>query len=512
MLQTIEELKSNLLTRFDIDCFVNIESLERSASSTLYQTLIPFVKEAYHDRYRFVFFNFSSVTINTLNHVFDTISYLDISPYFIEVVTDQTNTVDFFQQRNIKVTHQSILRPNFNLDKHMCAYVWAGLHIDPNGQARICCDYNGSILDENNQPYNIRTHNIGTIVNSNYMIKKRQEFRQGHMPSECNSCVRSESNGGESRRYIAPYKLKNVYGSIDWESDTVTPKFLGGHFGNLCNLKCRICGPYNSSSIAAEQLEHVSASQLSTHPTYQLLEQNRWSKNSQAFWESTKEQLASLRSFEFLGGEPLMLKENLEFMQYLLDTGRSQDSIFEFVTNGTQFPKILESADRFKRLTFTISIDAIGDQFEYQRKNAKWNKVIENVQKFVSLKSLNPLIMVGVSITVNIQNVLYLPELILWINTQGFDHYYYNILTYPNYLSISNLTSDAQQLVLDRLTHSNLDVSDQSKLNYVINYIRTQPTSDGVEFVKKITEVDQIRNEDFRTSHKEIAQAMGFVL
>jgi len=512
MPQIVEELKSKLQSQFDIDCFIQIEDLEKDASSTLYQTLLPFLKEAYHANYRFVFFNFTAVEVDTLNHVFNTINYLDISPYFIEVITDQSFTVDFFQQRDIRVTQQSLTRPIFNLNNQMCAYAWAGLHIDPNGQARICCDYIGPILTENDQPYNIRTHTIDEIVNSKYMINKRQQFRKGNTPAECNVCVRAESTGGESRRQISPYKLKNVYGSIDWEDDVISPKFLGGHFGNLCNLKCRICNPYNSSSIATEQLKDVSPDQLPAHPTYQLLENNRWSKNSQSFWKDAKENLSSLRSFEFLGGEPLLLKENLEFMQHLLDTGHSQDSVFEFVTNGTQFPKILESADRFKRLTFTISIDAIGEQFEYQRKNAKWNEVVNNVQKFVALKSLNPSIMVGVSITVNIQNVLYLPELIQWINTQGFDHYYYNILTSPSYLSVSNLTFTAQQLVLARLTNSALDIKDKIKLNYVINYIQTQNPSDGLEFIESITELDQIRNEDFKTSHKEIAQAMGFVL
>jgi len=512
MPRTVEDLKSKLQSQFDIDCFIQIEDLEKSASSTLYQTLLPFLKEAYHDNYRFVFFNFTAVETHTLNHVFNTINYLDISPYFIEVITDQPSAVDFFQQRDIKVTQQSLTQPIFNLNNQMCAYAWAGLHVYPNGEVRICCDYLEPILTDDGQPYNIRTHSIDEIINSKYMISKRQQFRQGNTPKECNLCVNTESNGGESRRQIAPYKLKNIYGSIDWEDDVISPKFLGGHFGNLCNLKCRICNPYNSSSIATEQLKNISLDQLPTHPTYQLLENNRWSKNSQSFWSSTKEHLSSLRSFEFLGGEPLLLKENLEFMQHLLDTGHSQDSVFEFVTNGTQFPKILESADRFKRLTFTVSIDALGEQFEYQRKNAKWDEVVSNVQKFIALKSLNPSIIVGVSITVNIQNVLYLPELIQWINTQGFDHYYYNILYSPDYLSVSNLTSTAQQLVLDRLGQSGLDFNDQNKLDYVINYIQTQQPSDGLEFIKKITALDQLRNEDFRTSHKEIAQAMGFVL
>ena len=241
------------------------------------------------------------------------------------------------------------------------------------------------------------------------------------------------------------------------------------------------------------------------------MEANKWSKNSQIFWDQVKKQLPTLCSFEFLGGEPLLLRENLDFMQYLLDTGQSQNSIFEFVTNGTQFPKILDQANRFKRLTFTISIDDIGSRFEYQRRNAEWNNVSANVQKFIALKSLNPSIKIGVSITVNIMNVFYLPDLINWINAQGFDHYFFNILKSPNYLSIDQLTSTAKQMVLSRLQNSGLNQFDQSKLDYVIKYLSEQSTvSTGQEFIKEITRVDQIREEDFKKSHTEIALAMGF--
>ena len=54
----LDKIKKTLQAKFDIDCFISIEDLEHSPSSTLYQMLIPYIKESYEHQYRFVFFNF----------------------------------------------------------------------------------------------------------------------------------------------------------------------------------------------------------------------------------------------------------------------------------------------------------------------------------------------------------------------------------------------------------------------------------------------------------------------
>jgi sulfatase maturation enzyme AslB (radical SAM superfamily) len=217
-------------------------------------------------------------------------------------------------------------------------------------------------------------------------------------------------------------------------------------------------------------------------------------------------------NFEFLGGEPLLLKENLEFMQWLIDQGHSHRAIFEFVTNGTQYPAIFDQAGEFRRLTVTISIDNIADRFEYERAGADWNTVSSNVKKFVACKQHNPSLQIGICITVNIQNVLYLPELINWIREQGIDHYYFNVLVSPEYLSIDHLTGQAKQLVLEKLTKANLSAVDLDRLQYIVQRVIECVGSDGKIFCQKMQAKDQQRNENFILTHSEIAQAMGFVL
>lgn len=519
-----QELEHTLEQSYSVTCLTWLEDLACQASSTLYRRWAPYLQPSYRADQRFVLLNFRPVNHEVLEHVTNLIKYLDISPCFVLVISNQSKTIDWFQSQcepvqtqlvSYVVTHFLPIKttqPQFNNHNIMCAHAWTGIHVWPNGETSPCCEYSGVIADQG-QTYNIRTHSIKQILHSDYMTHLRDQFRQGQFPQGCRRCQDTEEAGGESKHQLTPYKLANIYGQIDWESDWASNNlgFIGGHLGNLCNLRCRICSPVFSSSIAAEELDDVDQD-IKSHPTYRLLSDNRWSGNSEHFWNTLKDQAAHICNFEFLGGEPLLLKENLEFMQWLVDQGHSHRAIFEFVTNGTQYPGIFDQAGLFRRLTVTISIDNVGARFEYERHGAKWSTVSDNVKKFVACKKKNPCLHVGVCVTVNIQNIFYLPELIEWLKTQGIDHYYYNVLVSPAYLSLDQLTPLAKQLVLNRLTTASLPADDMQKLQYVIECVSKSATSDGQLFCEVMRRKDQIRQESFISTHQEIATAMGFVL
>ena len=511
---TLNELKSTLKSQYKIDCWVSIENLEHSASSTLYKSLIPYQKTAYDNDYRFVFFNFSPIKQQTLEHVISIVNNIDISPYFVLVYSNQSSTIEFFQSHSINTINIDIdynvisggIEPIFNTTQSMCAYAWAGLHVYPNGGVAPCCDYNGTIAN-----YNIRQHSITEIVHSDYMKDLRNQFRSGQRPVGCKKCFYLNDQHAESRMSLASYKLENFYDKIDWESDSSVIGYLGGHLGNLCNLKCRICSPDNSSVIAAEELSLIPPDQVKNHPTYKLLADNRWGKNSDDFWILLKQHIPDMCNFEFLGGEPLLLKENLNFLQFLIDNGHSENVIVELVTNGTQYPEIFDRAHKFKRFTVTVSVDNTGARFELERSGCTWDQLNKTVENFVNSSRQNSSLKIGVNVTVNIQNVLYLPEIIEWVNQSGIDHYYVNVLDQPKYLSIKNITSAAKELILNKLTNTKLAPADQQNLNVIIGEIMQAPTSDGKEFCRYMQEKDQLRKENFGKTHAEIAQAMGYL-
>lgn len=515
-----EHFKNELIKKYVIDCWIFLEDLEHSSSSTFYKILAPFLRASYNDNYRFILCNNTPLQTSTLDHVVDTINYLDISPYFIEIYTNQSATADYFcslpdpistTQLNIKRNASQLDgTPLFNTDRKMCAHAWTGVHIWPDGSVGVCCDYKDLIVDVDNVPYNINSQSVSEILSSQYMDNLRSQMRQGQDPIACSKCVDIESKGGKSKRMLAPYRLQNIWGLIDWESNDISNLgYLGGHLGNLCNLKCRICSPAFSSTVASEELSNLSNDEIKLHPTYKISNAANWTKKNNALWEWLKD-MPQIKNFEFLGGEPFMLKQNLDFMQYLVDNQLSEECIFDFVSNGTIYPEIFDRADKFKRLVVTLSIDNIDKRFEYERSGAKWSVLQNNVEKFLNVKLKNPSLKIGVAIAVNIQNVLYLPELLSWIKQHSFDHYHFNIVTSPKWISITQLTKSAQQLVLDKLLACELESEDDHNLQYIIQSVRNSSGSDGKDFVAHMRAKDQIRNENFATTHKEIAVAMGY--
>jgi hypothetical protein len=516
----LDQLKVTLSKHYKIDCYVFLEDLESSPSSTFYKTLVPFQQVAYENNYRFVLCNTAPLQTATLNHVADIIEYLDISPYFVEVYTNQLATANYFESlpEPIKTTQISICRPStaldsvplFNTHKKMCAHAWSGLHVWTDGTVGVCCDYKGLVTDADHRPYNINSHSVDEILSSKYMDNLRDQMRAGQDPQGCQKCVRIECAGGKSRRQLAPYRLENIWGQINWELDGVDNLgYLGGHLGNLCNLKCRICSPDFSSTVAAEELAQVPKDQVKLHPAYIISNNTSWAVKNTDLWTALKAR-PQIKNFEFLGGEPFMLKQNLDFMQYLLDNNLSQECIFDFTSNGTVYPEIFDRADQFKRLVVTLSIDNTGSRFEYERSGAKWHVLQDNVQRFMQAKVGNSAFKIGVGIAVNIQNVFYLPELIEWIQQQGFDHYYYNVVNNPEYLSIAHMTQSARELVLNKLTTCHISEQDQQALHYVVQTIRDSTAADGKEFVTNMQAKDRLRNENFADAHKEIALAMGY--
>lgn len=372
-----------------------------------------------------------------------------------------------------------------------CAYAQSGIFIGSQGNATPCCDYDGALIDNKGDLYSINTHSFNDIHQSTALKNLRQQLNQDQRPKECKRCWDREDNNLESRRTLAEGRLSNIYEKVDWEKGNLL--FFGGFLGNICNLGCRICDPSLSSVLATE------------HQQIHFNKNAEWVKQDY-FWDNLK-QATSIENYEMLGGEPLYQKNFLNFLDHLVETGRSNDCAIDVVTNGTVYPKIVEQADKFRQLTFNISIDNIGDKFELERHGADWNKVNNNIDKMIEQKKKHSNLSIRSTTAVNIQNVLDLPELHQYFVNKQFDSYWFGIVDGPAWVSIRNMTAEARQLVLSKLEkHQDID-----QLSGIIKIIKESTVSDGVDFVDQTRIIDQRRGQDFRNSHTDIAKAMGYV-
>ena len=399
------------------------------------------------------------------------------------------------------------------LPKTICMLPWVSIETSPIGTVRPCCLAVDEITDAHGVKYNLRESTLEEVYNSDYMQTLRAEFLTGGKPSTCNRCWEEEAAGRASKRINSRIRLKELYTQVDWQNPTPDQLwFVDLKLGNICNLKCRICGSWSSSKWAEEEMNYdPGLMNKKEHLAYAFLKGGRWPRESDKFWENLKCLLPNIKYFEFTGGEPWLIREHFDLLQYAADHGYAHGIDIHYNTNGTQYPEDAEALwNKFKRVDIAFSVDNIGDRFEYERYGAQWQQVQENINKAHALRSKVHNVTTQLCFTVNIQNVYYLEELLNWAHTKSFNSIHFNMLHDPKDMCITQMTAAAKQLVIQKLQRGTFSPVHQQEISKIINFIENGAGSDGAQFLAKMQRTDEYRKQSFILTHPEIARTMGY--
>ena len=228
--------------------------------------------------------------------------------------------------------------------------------------------------------------------NNKHLKDIRAQVKQNQWPKTCiESCFAQEKQNKISRRLGSNrwYKDQDIH---DTDVDLIRIDYW---VGNGCNLACAICGPDFSTSWKKElNLPMVK---------------RKSAINKQ--WENLD--LPKLKFIHFNGGEPLLSKEHVKFLEHVPYPG--QVHIF-YNTNGTVRPtkSLIQLWSTFKLVQLDFSIDDISERFEYQRYPAKWKEVKENLQWFIDTMPVN--CMFGVNTAIGLLNQDTIVDLENWLD------------------------------------------------------------------------------------------------
>jgi MoaA/NifB/PqqE/SkfB family radical SAM enzyme len=393
-----------------------------------------------------------------------------------------------------------------------CVLPWVSLETSPVGTVRPCCLAEEEIVDDQGAKFDLNTANFAGIQNSAYMQDLRQQFLDGKQPQTCRKCWREERAGRTSKRMHTLDRLKHMIPDQVWTADARPLMFLDLKLGNICNLKCRICGSWSSSTFAAEELDHIKgneAKKASYH--YQMLRAGSWPRENKLFWNEVDLVCDQLRYIEFTGGEPFMIQEHFDMLQGLVDRGIAGNIEIHYNTNGTQYP---EQAERiwsyFKTVEIAFSIDDVGDRFEYQRTNAVWSEVVENINKFRLMRDRHTNIQLQVCSTVNVFNVYYLEDLATWIDTQAFDFVYWNMMHEAYYFSINTLPDATKQALTEKLQQCQVSDVHQKEFLRIIDFMNNGASLDGFILRMKVADLDRKRQQNLAEIQPEFAQLIDY--
>jgi sulfatase maturation enzyme AslB (radical SAM superfamily) len=299
----------------------------------------------------------------------------------------------------------------------------------------------------------------------------RTNLKNGIKDSHCDKCWKLEEQGAESLR------LQNLtHDEYNTEEITQSPRieqiFVG--LGNTCNLKCRTCGP-GESSIWVKEIEKFEGIK---HPIY--LE-----PDTSDFFKSFKQDvMPHLKEIHFTGGEPTLLKSTNKILELL-------DPSVQINMNANCTIKLSDALNKFENVEIFASIDGIGDRFNYIRHPGNWEEVYNN------LKTMTSNVDVIIACTISVYNIFYIDEVENLANELGIP-FYAHILYDPTYLSVHVLPIEVRQEIIKKLSANPSIQKDK-----VIAHLNEQTYLNWDTFVSEVNKRDKIRGEDFKTTFPE---------
>ena len=271
-----------------------------------------------------------------------------------------------------------------------CLFPFTNLNSNTEGSVKLCCSINENIhaTDADNNELNFGTHAVEEIWNSEYMIDIRRQMLNGERPKACDVCWKLEDSGIQSSRQSAFGELKSWAMPKQYQTlNPPLPQSLELRLGNFCNLRCNSCWALSSDRVADErrriQLKDDNMPlwlRKEWDHELELDTQANWKWwESDEFVESIKKLAPNLKRLYLTGGEPTLIKRNIEIMQMILDTG-NRDCYIALTTNLTQWNEVFyNTMAQFNHGEIQISIDHVYDKNEYIRYPTKWESIEKNI-------------------------------------------------------------------------------------------------------------------------------------
>lgn len=327
-----------------------------------------------------------------------------------------------------------------------CMMPWVHFHVTQLGTVTPCCQ---APWQEETAFGNINRENIAQIWNGKKMAAFRKNMKNGVPDKRCEGCYEKEKQGFTSLRQITNKNYFHHYDRVnqtlkDGQIPGTTPVYFDIRFSNVCNLRCRICGPWSSSSWHNDAValgmksENAPAITVSVH-------------NTERLFSELEGMMPDMEEFYFAGGEPLVTEEHYRLLDMLIKHGKT-DVKLTYNTNFSSFEykgvNVLELWKKFRQVNIAASLDAEGMRGELLRKNLDWTRVEDNRLKL--LKEL-PHAEFTVSPTLNVYNLLHLPDFHRnWTQRGliGVEDFIPTLLIKPNELAVSALTYTVKKQAL----------------------------------------------------------------
>jgi len=385
------------------------------------------------------------------------------------------------------------------LSNNLCILPWIHLHAFANGDVYPCCmaDYNFKLGNSRNQTFT-------EIWNSQRMKELRVSMINDQQHSACDKCYNIENSGGTSMRQNMNTQFSHKFTNVDTTHpdgtvDKVDMTYMDIRFSNICNFKCRSCGPTFSSQWKDEW------EQLYTGGTWPRV--TRVKNTLAEVWEDIETWIDTVEQIYFAGGEPLIMDEHYKILEYLIANNKTDIGISYNTNMSTLVYKkhnVIDLWKHFKNIRIDASLDGYGKHAEYIRAGTDWNQVEKNIE-YVRSNCVN--ITFSISCTVSVYNAFHITDFFKYCIDKKFvnypDNITINIVQFPELLNTQVLPMHLKNQVIEKVNkyiHNDMPTYKSSvlknNLDMYKNYLLERNINKFDEFIGWTAKLDGIRNEN----------------
>ena len=384
-----------------------------------------------------------------------------------------------------------------------CILAYTSLYVNPDGLVRPCC-----VADNFEESLSWSDYdNVMDILNSKQFKKLRQDMDNGTPPKACDICFKKGNT------------LKDVWNN-NWKDKFDDPKlinedysvnklqYLDVRFSNLCNFKCRMCGPTLSSSWYDDLIEIYGEGVSNTFSKHYKIGEDPVNKFSD-------EDLNYIEHLYFAGGEPFINEDVFKLINRFSEEQSKKINVY-INTNLSNLKykniDILETLKKFKHVTIGCSCDGYGKVGEFQRTGFISDKFFENMKKISDFNLIHPNVNAEIEYTITMMNVFHIFDFIDYVLDNEYikkELIHIHWATTPYWFAVGASPKEFKDKVIDYV-NENLNKKDYGyKITNVMNefishlnidsaIIRGNATKNDLKLY--LEKLDNMRN----TNYKEI--------
>lgn len=374
------------------------------------------------------------------------------------------------------------------MSKTFCTYPWSHIYVGTTGHLKLCCLSKEHVVkDDGYKHFNLSEDGLEDGWNSQYMRTVRQKMLNGEALPSCSKCYDLESRGLQSMRDPSNFeKYKNA--TIDGQVKNFA-NHIELHFGNVCNLACKMCSQQYSHKIGQELIDMSKDDPgLSTWLKQQGGVVNNWTTELGIVYDWFKQPNTKKQIFEYVsehvdnmtivGGEPTAIKEFYELLEFCHDRGTLKNKAVTLITNLTNTNSNLTKwLKEIKSFTIYASIDGIGSRNEYIRHPSKWQNIEKSLYFYKDLIRSNNSCKLVFGPTFQTLNIDHLVDMIEYFENFGkqtnikSDIWWTAVVTGPRICDYTVLPDSYKQIVANDLEKNLSRLSQQHSIDQIKSHI-----------------------------------------